>query len=107
LLSEGAAHVISVDNFIPGCTRNLSHLKTDSRFSSITADIAERIPVTQPLDFVFNLASPASPIDYAQLPIETLRAGSIGTENGLRLALPPSPAFLPPPPSQRHAPPPA
>ena len=94
LLSEGAAHVISVDNFITGCTGNQSHLKAEPRFSSITADITERIPLSPPFDFVFNLASPASPIDYAQLPIETLRVGSIGTENGLRLALAASAVFL-------------
>lgn len=94
LLAEGAAHVVSVDNFVTGSAGNLSHLKGESRFSSVTADVIDRIPVAPPIDFVFNLASPASPIDYAQLPIETLRVGSMGTENALRLARSASAVFL-------------
>ena len=94
LLADGAAAVVSVDNFVTGSPANLQHLKTESRFSSITADITKEIPVERPLDFVFNLASPASPVDYAQLPIETLRAGSIGTENGVLLAAATGAVFL-------------
>src|SRR6266852_649229 len=94
LLADGAAAVDSADNFVTGSPENLQHLKTEPRFSSISADITKEIPVERPLDFVFNLASPASPVDYAQLPIETLRAGSIGTENGVLLAAATGAVFL-------------
>ena len=86
LLGEGA-RVVAVDNLITGNERNLAHLAGRSEFQFVKQDIVEGLAVEGPLDFVFNLASPASPIDYAQLPIETLRVGSIGTENGLKLAL--------------------
>jgi dTDP-glucose 4,6-dehydratase len=88
LLAEGCARVISVDNLITGSEANLAHLKGRPDFQDLRADIVEGVPaIDGPLDFVFNLASPASPIDYAQLPIETLRVGSVGTQNGLELAL--------------------
>jgi dTDP-glucose 4,6-dehydratase len=86
LLADGAAEVISIDNLLTGQERNLVGLLSHPRFVALYHDITEPIPITGPLDFVFNLASPASPIDYAKLPIETLRVGSLGTENGLRLA---------------------
>lgn len=86
LLDDGAAVVIAVDNLITGNEENLRTLNGRPGFSFVKADITERIPVEGPLDYVFNMASPASPIDYAQLPLETLRVGSIGTENGLKLA---------------------
>jgi dTDP-glucose 4,6-dehydratase len=87
LLADGAASVTSVDNFITGTPENLRHLANEPRLSSIRGDITDDISAPGPVDLVFNLASPASPVDYAQLPIETLRAGSIGTENALRLAV--------------------
>jgi dTDP-glucose 4,6-dehydratase len=86
LLADGASEVVSVDNFITGDARNHVELRKDGRFVSLHHDITEPFSFDGPVDFVFNMASPASPIDYAQLPIETLRVGSIGTENGLRLA---------------------
>ncbi|GHG99240.1 epimerase [Comamonas sp. KCTC 72670] len=86
LLDDGAAGVIAVDNLITGNEENLRTLEGRPGFSFVKADITEGIPVEGPLDYVFNMASPASPIDYAQLPLETLRVGSIGTENGLKLA---------------------
>ena len=85
LLAEGAS-VVSVDNLITGAAANVSHLLERPGFQDLRQDITERLGVDGPVDYVFNLASPASPIDYAQLPIETLRVGSVGTENGLRLA---------------------
>ncbi|MRI89734.1 SDR family oxidoreductase [Aggregicoccus sp. 17bor-14] len=86
LLDEGAA-VVSVDNLITGAERNVRHLRERPGFEDLRQDITQGpLRVEGPVDFVFNLASPASPIDYAQLPIETLRVGSIGTENGLELA---------------------
>ncbi len=94
LLADGATSVVSVDNFITGTPENFRHLASESRFCSLAADITEDIPVPGPVDFVFNLASPASPVDYAQLPIETLRVGSIGTENALRLAVETASVFV-------------
>jgi dTDP-glucose 4,6-dehydratase len=86
LLDDGAASVIAVDNLITGSEQNLRTLTGRPGFEYVKADIIEGIPVKGPLDYVFNMASPASPIDYAELPLETLRVGSIGTENGLKLA---------------------
>ncbi|MGZ5958768.1 MAG: UDP-glucuronic acid decarboxylase family protein [Myxococcaceae bacterium] len=86
LLADGAALVVSVDNLITGSEANLRDLLGNARFRHVVQDICEPFDVDGPLDFVFNLASPASPIDYAQLPLETLRVGSRGTEHGLELA---------------------
>ena len=86
LLDDGAASVIAVDNLITGSEQNLRTLTGRPGFEYVKADIIEGIPVKGPVDYVFNMASPASPIDYAELPLETLRVGSIGTENGLKLA---------------------
>ncbi len=95
LLKEGASRVVSVDNLITGRAENVAHLVGRPEFQDVRHDITEGpIQVEGPVDVVFNLASPASPIDYAQLPIETLRVGSIGTENGLRLALQKGARFL-------------
>jgi dTDP-glucose 4,6-dehydratase len=86
LLAEGAS-VVSVDNLITGAAANVAHLRGRSDFQDLRQDITEGpLNIEGPVDYVFNLASPASPIDYAQLPLETLRVGSVGTENGLRLA---------------------
>src|SRR5262245_11665433 len=86
LLRDGAASVVSVDNLLTGSETNLRELRQSSRFRHLTHDICEPFDLDGPLHYVFNLASPASPIDYAQLPLETLRVGSHGTENGLELA---------------------
>ena len=86
LLHDGAAAVVSIDNLLTGSEANLQGLRTDPRFRSILQDVCDPFDVQGPLDYVFNLASPASPIDYAQLPLETLRVGSRGTEHGLELA---------------------
>ena len=86
LLADGAASVTAVDNFITGKPGNVAHLQSESRFSLSEQDITVTCNVDGPLDYVFNLASPASPIDYAELWLETLRVGSLGTENGLHLA---------------------
>lgn len=88
LLAEGCERVVSVDNLVTGNEANLAHLKGRADFEDVRADIVEGLPrIEGRVDFVFNLASPASPIDYAQLPIETLRVGSVGTEHGLRFAV--------------------
>jgi dTDP-glucose 4,6-dehydratase len=85
LLDDGAA-VVAVDNFITGTEENLRTLRGRPGFEFSRQDIVEGLSIDGPVDFVLNLASPASPIDYAQLPLETLRVGSLGTENGLKLA---------------------
>jgi len=85
LLDDGAA-VVAVDNFLTGAEENLRGLRGRPGFEFLKQDIVEGLSVEGPLDFVFNLASPASPIDYAQLPLETLRVGSLGTEHALQLA---------------------
>src|SRR4051794_7663200 len=82
LLEDGAA-VVAVDNFLTGTEENLRALRGRPGFEFLKQDIVKGLSVEGPLDYVFNLASPASPIDYALLPLETLRVGSIGTENAL------------------------
>ncbi|MCP3141631.1 UDP-glucuronic acid decarboxylase family protein [Pyxidicoccus xibeiensis] len=94
LLREGAAEVISLDNLLTGNARNLTDVAPLGNLRAVRHDITEPLRVDGPVDFVFNLASPASPIDSALLPIETMRVGSIGTENGLRLAREKGAVFL-------------
>ena len=84
-LAEGHS-VIAVDNFLTGSRDNTAHLLGDQRFQLITQDITEPFTVAEDLDAILNFASAASPIDYLKYPIETLRVGSIGTENLLKLA---------------------
>jgi dTDP-glucose 4,6-dehydratase len=86
LLADGAALVVSVDSLITGNEANLRHLRPQARFRDVRHDTCEPFEVEGPLDYIFNLASPASPIDYAQLPLETMRVGARGTEHGLELA---------------------
>lgn len=84
LLAEGNI-VIGVDNFCTGSPENLKHLKDETRFSLIEQDISKPFDPGK-ADFVFNLASPASPIDYSRLGVETLLVGSAGTLNTLDIA---------------------
>jgi len=84
LLREGHT-VIGVDNFCTGDPANLDHLSNEHRFTLERLDICQPFD-PGPVDFVFNLASPASPPEYLRLAIETLRVGSAGTENALRIA---------------------
>jgi len=79
--------VVALDNFSTGSIHNLEHLFEEKNFSLVDADICRPIQVAGKIDFVMNFASPASPKTYVQMPIETLRAGSVGTENAIRLAL--------------------
>ncbi|WP_224370657.1 NAD-dependent epimerase/dehydratase family protein [Hyalangium versicolor] len=94
LLRDGAEEVVSLDNFLTGTPRNVAELSLLGSFMSVRHDITEPIRIGGPVHYVFNMTSPASPSDYAQLPIETLRVGSIGTENGLRLAREKGAVFL-------------
>jgi dTDP-glucose 4,6-dehydratase len=84
LLAAGHS-VIGIDNLSTGNLANLEHLRRESRFSFIEHDICKPFDVGR-VDFIFNLASPASPIDYTRLGIETLQVGSAGTINTLDLA---------------------
>ncbi len=86
VLEDGAVRVVAVDNYITGNPRNVDHLRGRPGFEELRQDITEGLSVDGPVNYVFNMASPASPIDYAKLPLETLRVGSVGTENGLKLA---------------------
>jgi dTDP-glucose 4,6-dehydratase len=84
LLARGN-RVICVDNFDTGSLSNIAHLKRDD-FRFMHADITGHIEVDEDVDFVFHMASPASPIDYARLPLHTLKVGAYGTHNALGLA---------------------
>jgi len=78
--------VIGMDNFITGDKKNISHLKGHSNFSFINHDVTEFINIEGELDYILHFASPASPIDYLKIPIQTLKVGSLGTHNLLGLA---------------------
>ncbi|MGI5864219.1 MAG: UDP-glucuronic acid decarboxylase family protein [Myxococcales bacterium] len=93
LLSRGH-QVVAVDNLITGKRENIAHLEANPGFRFVQRDIVEPFDIEGPVDYVLNFASPASPIDYAQLPLETLRTGSRGTENALELALAKKARFL-------------
>jgi dTDP-glucose 4,6-dehydratase len=93
LLAEGY-RVIGVDNFITGNPANLEHLKEESRYSFIEQDVTKYIEIPGEIDLIFHFASPASPIDYLELPIQTLKVGSLGTHNALGLAKAKNAAFL-------------
>jgi dTDP-glucose 4,6-dehydratase len=85
LLARGD-EVVCVDNFITGRRDNAERHRGEKAYTFVEHDICKPIPVTGPAQAVFNMASPASPIDYAKLPIETLDVGSFGTRNALELA---------------------
>ena len=85
LLDEGW-HVHCLDNFSTGSPANVAHLQGDPRFRLVRADVTDYVHVPGPVDQVFHLASPASPVDYLALPIETLKVGSLGTLHLLGLA---------------------
>ncbi|MBI5700644.1 SDR family oxidoreductase [Candidatus Saganbacteria bacterium] len=86
LLKEGH-EVICVDNLITGSLHNIKHLEGNKRYKFIEHDISSYLDHKDKIDYVLHMASPASPIDYLELPIETLEVGSLGTFNALELAL--------------------
>lgn len=92
LLAENH-EVIAIDNLITGSTDNIAHIR-DKRFTFIQYDVTNYIYVEGPVDFVFHFASPASPIDYLELPIQTLKVGSLGTHKALGLAKSKKAGFL-------------
>ena len=79
--------VLGIDNLITGSLTNLSHLESSSNFEFREIDITHNFKITDSIDYILHFASPASPIDYLQIPLETLRVGSLGTENILKIAL--------------------
>src|ERR1700722_19495262 len=85
LLAEGYK-VIGLDNFLTGAERNIAHLRDNQRFEFRFQDVTAPFEIEGGVDFVLHMASPASPRDYLQYPIETLDVGSIGTRRMLELA---------------------
>ena len=85
LLAEGL-RVVGVDNFVTGNPANLDHLKNNPNYSFQENDVSNHFEVPGEVNFIFHFASPASPIDYLELPIQTLKVGSLGTHNALGLA---------------------
>ena len=79
--------VLGLDNLITGSLKNLSHLKSNSDFEFRKIDITNDFIINNPIDCILHFASPASPIDYLKIPLETLRVGSLGTDNILKIAL--------------------
>src|SRR6266540_4470935 len=85
LLARGH-RVIAIDNFITGSVANIDHLAGNTRFRFIQQDVTEYIFLKGPVDYVWHFASPASPVDYLEFPIQTLKVGSLGTHKALGLA---------------------
>src|SRR3954464_5330630 len=77
--------VICIDNLDTGSLQNVEHLRGEN-YTFVNQDVTSYVDVPEPVDFVYHLASPASPIDYARLPLQTLKVGSYGTHNALGLA---------------------
>ncbi|HLC62396.1 MAG TPA: UDP-glucuronic acid decarboxylase family protein [Candidatus Nanoarchaeia archaeon] len=86
--------IIAMDNLITGDLKNIEHLRQNKNFSFIHHDVSSHIAVNGNVDYVLHFASPASPIDYQKIPIQTLKAGSLGTHNALGLALAKKAKFL-------------
>ncbi len=85
LLSDGH-FIYGLDNLLTGKIDNLSHLKSNNNFEFVEQDVTNYIKIDDKIDYVFHLASPASPIDYLKYPIQTLKANAIGGYNALGLA---------------------
>ncbi|HZL79986.1 MAG TPA: UDP-glucuronic acid decarboxylase family protein [Candidatus Limnocylindrales bacterium] len=86
LLVARGHKVIGIDNFVTGSVDNIAHLGGNPNFKFIQQDVTEFIFLEGPVDYVWHFASPASPIDYLELPIQTLKVGSLGTHKALGLA---------------------
>ena len=86
--------VVGVDNFITGSEENIANLQEHEGFSFLNHDISTSLYLSEELDGVLHFASPASPVDYLELPIQTLKVGSLGTHNMLGLSLAKSARFL-------------
>jgi dTDP-glucose 4,6-dehydratase len=92
LLDRGHS-VVGLDNLVTGNLANIEHLRSRD-FTFVRHDVTQYIAVDGPVDFVLHWASPASPIDYLELPIQTLKVGSLGTHNALGLALAKNSGFV-------------
>ncbi|MBO1766578.1 UDP-glucuronic acid decarboxylase family protein [Allobranchiibius sp. GilTou38] len=93
LLADGA-EVVAVDNLCTGRAANVEHLHATGRFTLLERDVSHGFEVDGPVDLVLHFASPASPIDYLRMPIETLLVGSHGTQHALELARDKSARFV-------------
>jgi dTDP-glucose 4,6-dehydratase len=93
LLTEGHS-VICMDNLITGNVANIEHLSGNDSFKFIKQDVTEYLYLPGDIDFIFHFASPASPIDYLELPIQTLKVGALGTHKALGLAREKKATFL-------------
>ncbi|HEX3178882.1 MAG TPA: UDP-glucuronic acid decarboxylase family protein [Methylomirabilota bacterium] len=85
-LLEGGADVVGMDNFITGSADNIAAFRDKPGFTFVGHNVTEYIGLDGPLDWVLHFASPASPLDYLELPIQTLKVGALGTHNALGLA---------------------
>jgi dTDP-glucose 4,6-dehydratase len=83
---ERGWRVVAIDNFLTGNEKNITHLKKIPAFKLIRHDVSKPIRVPGGVDYVLHFASPASPLDYLEFPIQTLKVGSLGTHNALGLA---------------------
>jgi dTDP-glucose 4,6-dehydratase len=86
--------VICMDNYSTGAQQNIAGFASNRRFTFMDHNVSRYIEVHQPLDFILHFASPASPVDYLELPIPTLKVGSLGTHNALGLAKAKNAVFL-------------
>ena len=86
LLLKHGHQVIGIDNFVTGSVDNISHLAGNPDFKFLQQDVTEFLYLPGPVDYVWHFASPASPVDYLELPIQTLKVGSLGTHKALGLA---------------------
>jgi dTDP-glucose 4,6-dehydratase len=93
LLARGH-RVIGIDNFVTGNVANIAHLGGRADFRFLQQDVTEFLFLEGPVDYVWHFASPASPVDYLELPIQTLKVGSLGTHKALGLAKEKKAAFL-------------
>src|SRR6267143_7123246 len=86
LLLARAHRVVAIDNFVTGAVQNIDHLAGNPHFKFIQQDVTEFIFLHETVDYVWHFASPASPVDYLELPIQTLKVGSLGSHKALGLA---------------------
>jgi dTDP-glucose 4,6-dehydratase len=86
LLARGH-RVLGIDNFITGSVENIAHLAGNRQFKFIEQDVTEFLFLDEAVDYVWHFASPASPVDYLEFPIQTLKVGSLGTHKALGLAM--------------------
>ncbi|HPW65237.1 MAG TPA: SDR family oxidoreductase [Candidatus Omnitrophota bacterium] len=86
--------VFAIDNFLTGNEKNIAHLSGNGDFEVIRHNVCEYIDFPGPVDYILHFASPASPLDYLQLPIQTLKVGALGTHNALGLAKEKKAVFL-------------